>query len=173
MLCFDNPDWVVYLHWQFLLHCLATKEATQSREDVSGIFQSHSALSHAYHCQRHQVRHCSKFKWEFNQQQIKWMSAVNRFFVLKWALRFFFLSKLTLWANSAVQCISIDQEALFLTAAMGFQHVDRVDGVLGDTPAVHKLHSHGGIHHHVCKEVRITVGQQLRSMKALSCIFSV
>lgn len=75
---------------------------------------------------------------------------------------FFKESKPTLWANSAVQRISIDQEALLLTAAMGFQHVDRVDGVSGHAPGVHELHSHGGVHHHVGKEVRITGGQRLR-----------
>lgn len=30
-------------------------------------FQSQCTVSHAYHCLRHQVRHSSKFKWEFNQ----------------------------------------------------------------------------------------------------------
>lgn len=73
--------------------------------------------------------------------------------------------KPTLGANSAVQCISVDQEALLLTAAMGFQHIDRVDRVPGNTPGVHKLHGHGSVHHHVSKEVGITEGQRLRHKK--------
>lgn len=70
--------------------------------------------------------------------------------------------KPTLRANGAVECISVDQEALLLTAAVGFEHIDRVDGVSGHTPGVHKLHSHGSIHHHVSKKFGITEGQQLR-----------
>lgn len=48
---------------------------------------------------------------------------------------------------------------------MGFQHIDGVDGVFGDALAVHKLHSHGGIHHHVREEVRITEDVGSRSTK--------
>lgn len=46
---------------------------------------------------------------------------------------------------------------------MGFQHVDRVDGILGHPLAVYKLHGHGSIHDHVSKEVSITADGGLRS----------
>lgn len=68
----------------------------------------------------------------------------------------------TLWAHRAVQSISINQEALLLTTAVGFQDIDRVDGVSGCPLAVHKLYSHGSIHHHVSKEFCITGGSRLR-----------
>lgn len=71
----------------------------------------------------------------------------------------------TLRANCTVKCISVNQEALLLTAAMGFQDVDRIDGVFGDSLAVYKLHSHGSIDHHVSKEVSITEKVELRSTK--------
>lgn len=48
---------------------------------------------------------------------------------------------------------------------MGFQDIDRVDGVFGDSLAVYKLHSHGSIHHHVSKKVSITEQVELRSTK--------
>ncbi len=73
----------------------------------------------------------------------------------------------TLWANGAVQCISIDQETFFLATSVGFQHIDGVDGVFGHPLTVHKLHSHGSIHHHVGEEVCITDGSGLRQIKAL------
>ncbi len=50
---------------------------------------------------------------------------------------------------------------------MGFQHIDRVDGVFGHPLAVHELHSQGSIHHHVSKEVSITEGSGLRQIRAL------
>lgn len=78
----------------------------------------------------------------------------------------FFLNVNTLWADCAVQRIPINQEALFLAAAMGFQHIHRVDGVFGHSPAVHKLHSNGGIHHHVGEEFWITKGSGLRQIKS-------
>lgn len=121
-------------------------------------FQSQCALSHAYHCVRHQPRHSSKFKWECIQLHLTYKNLRCR--------NSRFRNQNTLWANCAVQCISIDQEALFLAAAMCFQHIDRVDGILGHTLAVHKLHSQGSIHHHVRKEICITEGSGSRQIKA-------
>lgn len=77
------------------------------------------------------------------------------------------ISKPTVWSNCAVQCIAINQEALFLAAAMGFQHIHRVDGIFGHPLAVHKLHSNDSINHHVSKEITITEGLGVKADRYL------
>lgn len=74
-------------------------------------------------------------------------------------------NKLTLWPNSAVHCVSINQETLLLAAAVSFQHIHRVDGIFGHPLDVHKLHSKSSIHHHVSKEICITEGSRLRQIR--------
>ena len=63
----------------------------------------------------------------------------------------------TLRGNSAVQSIAIDQNTFLCTSTMSFENIDRVDWIFSLSFGVGSLNSHGCIHHHVGKEVRLTV----------------
>merc|ERR1719244_1171629 len=55
--------------------------------------------------------------------------------------------------NGTVESIAIDKDGLPGRAAMSLEHIDSLDGVLVATLAIRGLDGHGGVHHHVGKEV--------------------
>lgn len=118
--------------------------------------QSQLSVSHAYHCIRNKNKHSSKFKWE-SVNCIRWSFHGCTIMELAQTPSTMFYT-CTLRPYSAIECVSIDQIALLLAASVGFEHINRVDGVPRHTLLIHKLHCQSSVHHHVGKEVCITEG---------------